>query len=124
MEPTQATRRYEPSSMSARRARQFVDSMLRRWRCDDVREVTRQLTTEVVADAVRHSPSQVAVHVEADDERLRVEVSDDPGIIEHSDGQAFERRAARRLVRRLASRWGSDLDRDRTTTWFEVERAP
>jgi hypothetical protein len=124
MEPMQASERFEPSAISVRRARRFIDRHLRRWQCEDVREVTDLLATEVVADAVRQAPSQVAVHVEADDDRLRVEVSDDPGVVQHPESQRFERRAARRLVRRLASRWGSDLDRDRTTTWFEVQRHP
>jgi hypothetical protein len=96
--------------------------MLRRWHCDDVAEDANLLTSEVVSDAVRQAPSEVAVHVEADDEMVRVEVSDDPGLLFSPEAGALERRTGRQVIRALAHRWGSDLDRSRTTTWFELRR--
>jgi len=121
---TSAERRFPPTELAPGRARRFVSTMLQHWRCEEeVADVANLLTSEVVSDAVRQAPSEVAVHVEADDELVRVEVSDDPGLLFDPDDGAFERRAGRRVVRSLASRWGSDLDRHRTTTWFELRRS-
>ena len=117
-----AERRFPATPLTPSRARGFVANMLQRWQCHDVVDDANLLTSEVVSDAVRQAPSEVAVHVEADDEVVRVEVSDDPGLIFDTDEAAFERRTGRRVVRNLATRWGSDLDRHRTTTWFELRR--
>ena len=119
---TAAERRFPPTELAPSRARRFVASMLERWHCDDVAESAHLLTSEVVSDAIRQAPSDVAVHVQADDDVVRVEVSDDPGLLFEPEQSAFERRAGRHVLRSLASRWGSDLDRNRTTTWFELRR--
>ncbi len=118
-----ADQRFEPSVAAPRDARHFVDDVLADWDCHDVREDAELLTGEIVSDALRQKPSQVALLVEHTDGVVRVEVSDDPGLImKKSSTAAFERNAARRLINSLARRWGSDVDRDRTTTWFELER--
>ena len=117
-----ANERYAPTPLAPGRARRFVDGVLRRWRCDDVAETANLLTSEVVSDAVRQAPTDVAVRVHADDDIVRVEVSDDPGVVTDPDEGAFERRTARQVIRTLATRWGSDLDLNRTTTWFEIKR--
>ncbi len=119
-----AERRYPATPLTPGRARRFVATMLQRWHCDDVAEDAHLLTSEVVSDAVRQAPSEVAVHIEADDDVVRVEVSDDPGLLFDDDPGAFERRTGRRVLRNLATRWGSDLDRHRTTTWLELRRHP
>ena len=116
-------RRYEPTPSTPRRARRFVGGALEAWASDELRVDAEVLTTEVVSDALRHKPSQVAVLVEHADGVVRVEVSDDPGLIMSTPGNAaFERDAGRRLLRALARRWGSEADRVRTTTWFELGR--
>ena len=117
-----AADRYPATPEAPRRARAFVNSVLRRWHCDEVADDANLLTSEVVSDAVRQAPSEVAVHVEADDEVVRIEVSDDPGLLFSPEEGALERRTARQVIRAIASRWGSDLDRNRTTTWFELRR--
>jgi hypothetical protein len=117
---TAAQLRYEPSETTPRRARRFVNAFLRHVGADHLRQEAGLLTTELVADALRQAPTQVAVRVELDHSILRVEVSDDPGLLPDAESGRFERRTGRKLVDGLASRWGSDLDRDRTTTWFEL----
>ncbi len=115
--------RFEPSLTAPGQARRFVDDALQDWDCEELRSDAEVLTGEVVADALRQKPSQVALLVEHTDGVVRVEVSDDPGLImTTSETAAFERNAARRLMGALARRWGSDADRDRTTTWFELGR--
>ena len=120
---TSADQRYPANPEAPSRARAFVSNVLRRWHCEDVADDAHLLTSEVVSDAVRQAPSEVSVHVEADDDLVRVEVSDDPGLLFNPDDGGFERRTGRQVVRALASRWGSDLDRSRTTTWFELHRS-
>ena len=51
---------------------------------------------------------------------LRVEVSDDPGIVEDPLAGYLERTVGRRLASELANDWGSEFGRSRTTTWFEL----
>lgn len=113
-------RRDLPTATAPRRARQFVDEFLEFVSGDDVRESADLLTSEVVSDAVRQRPTQITLHLEFDSRTLRVEVSDDPGLISNLDAGAFERSTGRQLVAALAGSWGSDLDRGRTTTWFEL----
>ncbi len=114
---------FEPSASTPSEARQFVNEALHRWDRDDVREDAEVLTSEVVSDAVRQKPSQVSLLVEQTEGVVRVEVSDDPGLILNtSESAAFERGAGRRLLQALARRWGTEADRDRTTTWFELGR--
>jgi len=113
-----ASHSYPPSDITPRRARRFVHTALDRWGMEQ--RHADLLTDEVVSDAVRHRPSQIALRLEADDEVLRVTVSDDPGVIPDPSSGRLERDIARRMLDALASRWGSTFDRDRTTTWFEL----
>lgn len=87
-----------------------------------MREDADLLTSEVVADAVRQAPSQVALLVEHASGVVRVEVSDDPGLVIEPGNASFERSTSRRILEFLSRRWGSDADRTRTTTWFELRR--
>jgi hypothetical protein len=120
-----AEQQFEPWLSTPGEARRFVDATLHKWQCDDVREDAEVLTSEVVSDALRQKPSQVSLLVEHAAGVVRVEVSDDPGLILNtSESAAFERGAGRRLLHALARRWGSEADRDRTTTWFELGRRP
>jgi hypothetical protein len=103
-------------------ARRLVEELLEAAGAERLEPTADLLTSELVADAVRHAPSQISVRAAVDPDMLRVEVSDDPGIISEPGPPSVERRVRRRLVETLAHRWGSDLDRQRTTTWFELER--
>jgi hypothetical protein len=73
-----------------------------------------------MADALRQAPTSIALHVELAGDTVRVEVSDDPGLIPDASAGRFERHVARSLMEKLASNWGSDHDRGRTTTWFSM----
>jgi len=116
-----AERRYMPNVRAPRRARRFVGDFLLLVDGADLRENADLIISEIVSDAVRQSPSQISLRVTFDRRVLRVEVSDDPGLVAYPSKEAFERHTGRQLVDALASRWGSDADRDRTTTWFELK---
>jgi len=115
--------RYIPDVTTPRQARDFVDEFLAAVGAADLEERADLLTSELVADAVRHAPSQVVVRVAFDRSALRVEVSDDPGIIADPEAGKAERELSRRHAEVLASRWGSSFSRDITTTWFELRAA-
>jgi anti-sigma regulatory factor (Ser/Thr protein kinase) len=112
--------RYPPTPDAPRLARTLVDVVLEHVGAAEVEPEAELLTSEVVTDAVRQAPSQISVRVQVDPDVLRVEVSDDPGVVPEPIDGALERSTSRRLVNAIAARWGSDLDLHRTTTWFEL----
>jgi anti-sigma regulatory factor (Ser/Thr protein kinase) len=118
-----AEQRYTPDATAPRRARAFVDEFLETVGAADLDEQADLLTSELVADAVRHAPSQVVVRVTFDRTGLRVEISDDPGLVTNPEAGKVERELSRKHAEALASRWGSSFTRDITTTWFELEAA-
>ncbi|HVL64734.1 MAG TPA: ATP-binding protein [Actinomycetota bacterium] len=97
---------------------------------DDHLEILKLLVTELVTNALRHSPAggrdwRIAVDVECSRSRVRVAVRD--------PGRGFERRAPAPgpydvsgrglfLVDRLADRWGVD-NAGGTCVWFELHAA-
>jgi anti-sigma regulatory factor (Ser/Thr protein kinase) len=117
-----AERRYPPTPAAPGMARHLVDELLEASGAERLEPAADLLTSELVTDAVRHAPSQISVRAIVDPHVLRVEVSDGPGIIPEAGTRFFEQRARRQLVDTMASRWGSALDVQRTTTWFELAR--
>jgi hypothetical protein len=118
--PRLERRQYDPTLLAPRQARRFVDDLLCRWEWDGARATVALLTSELVTDALRHAPTAIALHVQLSGDTVRVEVSDDPGLIADASAGRLERQVARRLLEQLAPNWGSDLDRRRTTTWFSM----
>jgi hypothetical protein len=118
--PRLERRLYDPTLLAPRDARRFVDDLLGRWGWDGARATVALLTSELVTDALRQAPTCIALHVELADDTVRIEVSDDPGLIADASAGRLERQVARRLLEKLARSWGSDLDRRRTTTWFSM----
>jgi signal transduction histidine kinase len=79
------------------------------------------LVSELVTNSVRHSASQdIDLKVNADDGRIRVEVSDDgPGFTEESsrgDGLGLT------IVEKISDRWGLTSG-ERFTVWAELSRS-
>ncbi len=117
-----AERRYSPSSVVARKARQFVAGVMTgSEQDDDTKETVDVLTSEIVSDAMRHDPTNLAVRVDVSDDVVRGEVDDESDLIPDTKSARLQRRIGRRLVDRLSRRWGTEADRDHTTTWFEVD---
>ncbi len=115
-----AEQRYRPEPTAPAQARAFVDEFLTSVGAPELDERAELLTAEMVADAVRHAPSQVVVRIAFDRGGLRVEISDDPGIIADPAAGKADRERTRRHADTMASRWGSSYTRDTTTTWFEL----
>lgn len=117
---------------AARLARDGLDDVPALAPHEDLQFVAALLTTELVANAVRHaglaSQDDVGLLVESDDGVVHVEVSD--------RGRGFfplphaRSRPGRRLehgihlVDVLADRWGYRCDRSGCCVWFEVDLVP
>jgi len=93
--PRLERRQYDPTLLAPRSARRFVDDLLGRWGWDGARPTVALLTSELVTDALRQAPTCIALHVELAGETVRVEVSDDPGLIADAAAGRLERQVAR-----------------------------
>jgi hypothetical protein len=104
-------------------ARRLVHDELEAWGYpSDVTESAERLVSEVVTDALRQRPTLVTVSVEPTAARtLHIEVANgpEPSVVGGDPSDAVQRGIAHRCVARLADRWATELDRTRTTTWFE-----
>jgi hypothetical protein len=114
------SRQYEPTPLAPRQARQFISDLADRWACRGSLKRLEVLTSELVADALRHAPSRIVLHAELRGDLMRIDVNDDPGLISDASAGQLERQVARRIVDTLAGSWGSDLERGSTTTWFSM----
>jgi hypothetical protein len=118
--PKTERRQYDPAPLARGVLGGSSTTCWFRWGCHGARASVALLTSELVADAFRQAPTSIALNVELAGGTVRVEVSDDPGLIRDASAGQFERQIARSLVEKLASNCGSDLDRGRTTTWFSL----
>jgi anti-sigma regulatory factor (Ser/Thr protein kinase) len=104
-------------------ARVFLRSVFASRAAEERVDTATLLASELVANAVVHGSrrkgSTVRVDAEVRDDRLRVEVSD--------SGEGFDPNEALsrpgfglRLVRDLATSWGSERAPSGCTVWFEI----
>lgn len=89
----------------------------------DLDHTVSLLATELVTNSVRHAAASSDIRIEAvlADGFARVEVLDrgsgfDPEVRHSVNGFGL------RLVDKLASRWGVEVEEDGTRVWFEVDR--
>lgn len=107
--------------------RRFVTDTLRGCGVpEEVVEVAALVTSELVANAVNHAPPPGHLLVEADRERVRIEVSDaseiEPRMVQPGGAVAGGRGLL--LIDRLASRWGWDIRPSGKIVWVEVSLTP
>jgi anti-sigma regulatory factor (Ser/Thr protein kinase) len=115
-----ASLRPEPSSV--RDARRFVRSTLEGWHLDT--DQAALMTSELATNAVLHARTEYTVTVTLLPARVRVEVADlnprppamAPPLPLADSGRGL------RLLQTLAPAWGTELNRDRKTVWFEIDR--
>jgi anti-sigma regulatory factor (Ser/Thr protein kinase) len=110
------------NSSSPRRARQFVDEVLHRWRRDGAIDRLALIASELVTNAVRHARTEIVIEVEARDGFLYLEVFD------HSTGKPVFRDGDPEtpgglglpIVEALASSWGTRQREGGKGVWAEV----
>jgi len=93
------------------------------WELDGFGEVTEVLTSELVANVVRHVGAPMTVRACRQADSIRVEV-DDPSTdlpIPRHPQRLDERGRGLLLVDELAAKWGFIQHRDGKTVWFEID---
>ena len=103
--------------------RRFVADTLRGWGVpEEFVEISMLITSELVANAVNHAPPPEFLQVQADDQRIRIEVGDtgeaEPRLVRPGDAVAGGRGLL--LVDRLATRWGWEVRPPGKVVWCEV----
>ena len=110
-----------PDAASPARARRFVEHVLDE--CpEEVVEVASLLTTELVANVVRHAGTPMRIAVGVGDGRARIEVSDSSFALpmaRHDDRGADTGRGVV-IIERLADAWGVAPFPGGKTVWVEV----
>jgi anti-sigma regulatory factor (Ser/Thr protein kinase) len=124
--------RLPASSDAPRLSRQLVGLVSALAKYPDLRFAAQLLTSELVANSVRHARSPVdlgpTLTVECDDETLRVEVIDSAGGFDALGLLAEHHRRRQRhrgifLVDALADRWGFRRG-EGSGVWYEIDLVP
>jgi anti-sigma regulatory factor (Ser/Thr protein kinase) len=106
-------------------ARAFLRAALGTWQLDGFGEVTELLTSELVANVVRHvgAPMTLRAQFDASASRIRVEVDDpsmEPPVLHHPEPDEDHGRGIL-FVDALADAWGTDIRGGGKTVWFELD---
>ena len=112
-----------PSSHdSPRVARRFVEGLLEAWGCESLIDTVTLLASELVANAVLHTSSEVKLSVRLVGDRIRVEVADRSTSLprRRDAGGNDETGRGSDLVEVLTTAWGIDGRPDGKSIWFEI----
>lgn len=114
----------EGELVGPRQARRFIEELLREWNVGEALDSVRLLVSEVVANAVVHTSSDVKVAVQLRSDAVRVAVTDsDPAQPERREATAADESGrGLELVETLSSSWGVDPIPGGKHVWFEVPR--
>lgn len=113
---------FPPEPSSAGGARRLVTRALEEWNADELVDTCSLLVSELVTNSLLHAASDVLVHVDLDDQLVRVGVADRSTTVpvrRQYGAQAATGRGLE-LVEALATRWGIDTGPEGKTAWFEV----
>jgi len=106
------------------RARVFVAELLERWEMHALVDAATLLTSELVTNGVRHAGTWMELVVSrTDDHTVRVAVTDRaPEVDVHVRRSSDSAEGGRGLflVEQLAAGWGSSVQDDAKTVWFEL----
>jgi anti-sigma regulatory factor (Ser/Thr protein kinase) len=124
VEGRQVSQDFEPHADSVGLSRTFLGDLLALWEADELHEVAGLLTTELVANVVRHAVTNANVCVTWEDPTLRVEVRDGSSQLPTVRGPSLERDGGRGLliVANLAREWGVRVEERGKAVWFTVDR--
>jgi anti-sigma regulatory factor (Ser/Thr protein kinase) len=123
---TAAVRRqtFPAAPASAGHARRFVESVLAEADLEVLSYAAALLVSELVANAVLHTGTPIAVAVVPGDGMVRVEVHDGSSqlpVRKHYSNLSGTGRGLL-LVERMAAQWGCERTADGKVVWFELDR--
>ena len=104
--------------------RRFVAGHLSRWQVPaQVSDEATLLTSELIANAVRHAPPPSCLEVTVDTAKIRIEVHDSDPMLPILTRPDFTSRGGRGvwLVDTIASRWGYRSEPPGKVVWFEMD---
>ncbi|MCE6995383.1 SpoIIE family protein phosphatase [Saccharothrix sp. S26] len=106
----------------ARKARRFVAERLEEWELAHVSDAALIVTSELVANAVKHTDQPGLLRVHHDGARLTIDVSDHHGAVPRlfEAGPEEEQHRGLFLVNAFAARWGSRTTTDGKVVWAEI----
>jgi anti-sigma regulatory factor (Ser/Thr protein kinase) len=114
-----------PDPKSASVARAFVRRELTDVCPPDLVDVAELLVSELVTNAVLHARTPLRVDLDSGPRGVRVAVTDGsstlPRVRDHTPGASTGR--GLQMVASLADAWGTDLDGEGKTVWFELSPA-
>lgn len=122
-----------PTGTAAGEARRLVAELPELARAPDLRFAAQLLTSELVANSIRHAglaPAEtVALAIDASDAAVRVEVADggpgfDPLTLLVAHHESGEPHHGIMLVDALSDRWGFRWDAEGFCVWFELDLVP
>lgn len=103
-------------------ARRRLRELLAEWQLTDVLDEVELLTTELITNAILHARSAVDIAVRRRPGAVRVEVSDQgEGALEVAEADLGDTHGrGLLLVEAMARSWGTAMNGDTKTVWFEV----
>lgn len=115
---------FPATPASAGQARRFVESVLSATDLDHLAYAATMLVSELVANAVLHTGTQLEVVVCPEPDGVRVEVHDGSPQLPTRKYYSSMSGTGRGLllVERMASEWGSDRTTEGKLVWFQLDR--
>ena len=119
----QARAEFPPVATSAGDARQFATHVLEVWGLEAAEEIALLLLTELVSNGVRHANTTLTMVLAYDGSCLHVGVSDHNGYLPLLMPTSLKSHHGwgLRLVSLLSSDWGTTVDPDGKTVWFDLK---
>jgi transcriptional regulator with XRE-family HTH domain/anti-sigma regulatory factor (Ser/Thr protein kinase) len=118
-------RRKLPANTNAAKAARDAVAFVAEGIPQEQLETARLLTTELVANSVRHGPhgrrDSIELFVAVARDRLRVEVADGSRTPARPKPPGHEGGYGLALVEAMSSHWGAELQNGRNLTWFELD---
>jgi hypothetical protein len=115
---------FPPVAASAGEAREMARQALVRWGLNtaEEKETTLLLLTELISNGVRHANTELSLLITYDGSLLHVGVSDHDSHLPPQTAASPDAHQGwgLRLVSILSSEWGTSVNTDGKTVWFEL----
>jgi anti-sigma regulatory factor (Ser/Thr protein kinase) len=117
-------RELADASTACADGRRFVAQHLSRWQVPaQVSDEATLLTSELIANAIRHAPPPLCLEITVDTAKIRIDVHDSDPMLPMLTRPDFNSSGGRGvwLVDTIASRWGYRPEPPGKVVWFEMD---